>query len=522
MKKIIVPFDYQLKHIDDIIRKLAKHRKVLAQLPTGGGKTIEFSLIVDRYLKKNPDKSVLILVHRIELLKQAKATIDLMFPEYGVDYIVAGVKYVKRCHIYIGMVESVDRRAECMPGLDLGLVIIDEAHIGNFIKMHQIFDKEYIIGFTATPIAQSKKTPMKNYYENISVGPQISELIKLKRLAQNITRCPKDVVQENELMMDVRTGDFDIRQMGMVFQRPKYINNCYMAYKRYCLNEKTIIFNVNVEHSLDVTDRLNFSGFKCKHVDGDTPEEEREAILKWFGETTDAILCNVGIVNVGFDEPKVRNIIVNVATMSVTKWIQMCGRGGRYVAGVKETFNIVDLGGNSVRFGDWNEDREWERVFWEPDRPGKPGLAPVKVCPECLGLIHAARRQCNLPHLTIPNEICGYFFEPEEFVETKIFDEMKLMTKSIDIKELMDKNSQYKPYFTFYELGRICASKVKDRELTEEQRDFMFEQYFERVKEWFKLQFPKKPFKEEWHKNEARKSFYDTLSFYKSLTNKTQ
>jgi superfamily II DNA or RNA helicase len=218
----------------------------------------------------------------------------------------------------------------------------------------------------------------------------------------------------------------------------------------------------------------------------------------------------VGIVNVGFDEPTVRNIIVNCATMSVTKWVQMCGRGGRVLPD-KNMFNIIDLGGNSVRFGDWSDDRDWERLFREPERPGKPGLAPVKVCPSCLGLVHAAIRRC--PLVNMDGELCDYFFEPEVFVEDTFFSEMKLMTRNIDVKDLIERNKQlnFRPYFTFYELGRICASKIKDKKLTEEEVEFMFNEYFNKVKEWYRIQFPKKKFREEWHRSESRKNFFDNM-----------
>lgn len=515
MHKVITPFDYQISHIDDIIRKIGKHRKVLAQLPTGGGKTVEFSLIVDRYLKKFPRKTVLILVHRIELLEQAKVTIELMFPKYDVDLITAGVKEVNRSNIYIGMVESVNTRADGMELLDIGLVIIDEAHIGNFIKMHDIFTEELIIGFTATPIAQSKKTPMRNYYDNISVGPQIKELIDLCRLSQDITRCPNDVVEENSLLVSSMTGDFDIRQMAKEYQRPKYVNNTFLAYLRYCRWEKTLVFNVNVEHSLDVVERFKLSGFNARHVDGETPYEERKEILQWFRDTPDAVLCNVGIVNVGFDEPSIKNIIVNCSTLSLPKWLQMCGRGGR-VTPDKSVFKIIDLGGNSVRFGGWSDDRDWNRLFWEPPAHGKPGLAPVKVCPECLGLVHAAVRRCPLPSLKGEGS-CDYFFEPDAFEENRILDEMKIMTRSIDIKELIYKNAKFKPYFTFYELGRICAEQIRNKQLSPEQVEFMFNQYFEKVKEWYKVQFPNKKFKEEWHKEESRKHFYENIKMQQAI-----
>jgi superfamily II DNA or RNA helicase len=518
MKKVITPYDYQVTFIDRIIKQLIEHRVIVGQLPTGGGKTVCFSLIIDRYLQKNPDKTVIILVHREELLEQAKATIDNMFPDYGVDLIKAGVKFVKKCHIYIGMVESVNTRAQFMSLLNLGLVIIDEAHIGNFTKMHRIFKDEYIIGFTATPISASKKTPMLAYYKSIVCGPSIQQLIAMKRLSQNITRCPEDIVNENLLQIDLKTGDFDIRQMGIEFSRPKYVMNTVMFYGKFCKREKTIVFNVNVEHSLEVTACFNHCGFPAKHIDGETPMEERRATLRWFAETDDAVLCNVGIANVGFDEPTVRNVIVNVATMSLTKWIQMCGRGSRYIASTgynysKESFNIIDLGGNSIRFGDWNSDRDWKFLFYNPDLPGKPGLAPIKICPQCKGLVHAAVIQCKLPSLKEGEEICGYIFDRKKFEEDQALGRLVVITKGVDIMEIMARNEKKKAYFTFFEMGRAVVDKIVESgmRLTEKEYDILFEGYFDKCKMWHEKSFPNKKFNEAWHRDLAHKHFYNYL-----------
>jgi superfamily II DNA or RNA helicase len=528
MSKTYLDLEFQNVLVDNSIRKFKKHRKVLMQLPTGGGKTVIFSKIIDRYLKSNPDKSVLILVHRIELLNQARNTIKDMHPDYQVDFIVQGVKYVKKCHIYIGMVESVNTRAESMELLNLGLVIIDEAHIGNFIKMHSIFTEELILGVTATPIAQSKKTPMKNYYETIVVGPSIKELIKLKRLSQNITYCPKDVVNETMLQFDAKTGDFDIRLMGLQYVKPKYVMNTFMYYGKYCRHKKTVIFNVNIEHSLEVTDCFNFAGYPCEHIDGETPMDERERKLKWFAETDGAILCNFGIVNVGFDEPTIECIILNFATLSVSKFLQACGRGGRVIKadefgfGGKNWFTIIDLGGNSIRFGDWSDDRDWEQLFYSPPLPGKPGLAPVKTCPQCQGLVHAAVIQCKLPSLepdAKEGDICGHIFDRRKFKEDKFLGDCIILTRGINVEEIMNSSKKFKPYFPFYEMGRLAVDnfiKKADEEkivnITEEQKEQVFNIYFQKIKEWHKIAFPGKVFRESWHKVEARKHFMQELN----------
>ncbi|MBK7345805.1 MAG: hypothetical protein IPI98_02525 [Chitinophagaceae bacterium] len=95
--------------------------------------------------------------------------------------------------------------------------------------------------------------------------------------------------------------------------------------------------------------------------------------------------------------------------LSLTKFIQCCGRGGRvidedfierfhsdypYELSLKNHFNIIDLGGNYERFGDWSDDRNWKSIFYNPERAGD-GIAPVKTCPSCEGLLHAAKKVCD-------------------------------------------------------------------------------------------------------------------------------
>ena len=62
---------YQQKLIDDIAQAVASgHRRILAVLPTGGGKTIIFSRILKHAYENG--KNVLVLVHRRELLFQTQ------------------------------------------------------------------------------------------------------------------------------------------------------------------------------------------------------------------------------------------------------------------------------------------------------------------------------------------------------------------------------------------------------------------------------------------------------------------
>lgn len=511
---------YQNKHIDGIIRLLSTYRKVCAQLPTGGGKTVEFAKIAHRYHQKT-GKSVIILVHREELLQQTKKTIEAMFG-MTVSTITAGTKWVRFCPVYIGMVESVHRRAEMLP--EVGLVIIDEAHNAAFNKLHSVFTEEYIIGFTATPKSSSKKEPMNKYYHEIAVGPQIKELILLGNLCQNITRSPKDVVDRTKLAMAV-TGDFDIGGMASEFSRTRYIMSTVMAYGKFGKGKKAIVYNVNVKHSEEVTECFNFCGFPCKHVDGDTPAIQRTEIFKWFKETENAVLCNVGVATMGFDEPTVEIIIVNRATASMPLWLQMCGRGSRrideffitqhqheypYPLKLKGIFTIIDMGGNCVTHGDWSDERDWDYIFKNPEKSGD-GIAPVKECPLCGGFVHAATVKCTLPNEKA--EECGHIFNRKKYEEQELIKDYIVVTENIDVDLLIKENENKRNYFVFFEMGRKIVDGVSKigKQVTNEQKEAIFKEYFNLVIQWHKKVFPDKILREQYLKDFARQYFETTF-----------
>lgn len=453
--------EYQISGIIETVEAVSTKRTVIRQLPTGGGKTVEFAMLAQRFIR-NTGKSVLILVHREELLYQAQRTIKEVC-SIDACLITSQSKHYRISRVYIGMVESLVSRLDLFD--NVGLVIVDECHIANFNKIHSIFLEELIIGYTATPISANKKLPLNRFYKSIVCGPQIGELIDMGFLSQNTTRSPKDIVDATKFQIDVLKGDYNERQMSTEYKLPRHVTNVIHNYRRFCLRKKTLIFNVTIEHSNMVNDCFNACGYNSRHLASDNEHERRE-ILQWFHDTPDAILNNVMIATVGFDEPTVQNIIVNFSTLSLPKFIQCCGRGSRvideawlikhqkdypYEVELKNTFNIIDMGANHIRHFDWNDNRDWERLFYNPHIPGN-GLAPVKTCPECDGLVHTAVRIC--PLMNERGEPCLYEFQRRIVTESEKQQEMIIVTKGINVDELISRNKKKYEYFTFEELGR--------------------------------------------------------------------
>jgi len=496
--------EYQLELGNKVSTEVSSKRKTIMFLPTGGGKTVVFSNLIKRFNIASK-RATLIMVHRQELMYQAAKTVEEIT---GIKphLITSKTSQFRYAQVYIGMVESTMSRLNLFD--NVGMVIIDECHIANFNKVHSVFLEELIIGVTATPISSSKKDPLRNYYRSIVLGPQISELIKLGFLAQNITRCPKDVVDATQFQIDSLKGDYNERQMATEYKLPKHVINTCEAYFRYCFGGKTLIFNVNIEHSIEVAKAMVFMGHNARHLASNN-NEEREETLKWFRETENAILCNVMFFTFGFDEPTVRNIILNYSTLSLPKFLQSCGRGSRpideawiekhqhrypYPVKLKDHFNIIDMGGNCVKFGDWCDDRDWERLFYHPPIPGE-GIAPVKTCPDCEGLLHAAKMVCDLRNPET-DEMCLHQFERKVTAEEQDLEELILMTKGIDVEELIGRHKKKHMYYTFLELGvpvvEEMFKKHGGKQSAKTQRTY-FDKYYELCIDWYNKTLAKDP-----------------------------
>jgi superfamily II DNA or RNA helicase len=112
---------YQKQLIDNInARWEAGDRRVLAQLPTGAGKTVCFSELARQFL--DVGESVLILAHRKELIIQAKDKLETI-TGLPCGVIKAGYPVSEIFPIQVASVQSLIRRKR-FPAA--GLVIVDE------------------------------------------------------------------------------------------------------------------------------------------------------------------------------------------------------------------------------------------------------------------------------------------------------------------------------------------------------------------------------------------------------------
>ena len=76
---VIKLFDYQEDMKERIEKALRLHRSVMAQMPTGTGKTVLLASVVESFLREHSDCNVWIVAHRRELVSQIRETIERVF-----------------------------------------------------------------------------------------------------------------------------------------------------------------------------------------------------------------------------------------------------------------------------------------------------------------------------------------------------------------------------------------------------------------------------------------------------------
>lgn len=454
-------------------------RRLILLLPTGGGKTVMFAAMIARYIQRTP-KNAIVLVHREELLKQAR---QKLYHQEGIiaEIVKPGVKHWPAGRVHVCMVETAFNRLKKKSDWfkNVGLVVIDEAHLDNFGKTMPYFDDCLVIGFTATAISSDKRKPMNGYYQDIVVAAQIDELIACNSLCPNVTFNAENISREE---LKTGTNDFNEAVMGAVYSTSKHVHNTVKAYEEHCVGQKTLIFNCNIDHSKLVNEAFLEAGYNSCHFDSEMPDFQRLEILAWFARTDDAILNNIGILTTGFDDPSIRWIVVNRATMSLSLWLQMNGRGSRPYPG-KEFFGTIDMGNNWLVHGEWSTPRDWTYIFDHPLEPIEGGIGGVKECSNCHALIPVSSKTCKFCETVLRTDAQAVY--DQQNLQFKIVS--KRLPANINVVSIIEQNKARKSFYALHQIKHQLINHYRMDGITDEIAYEMLAMYQEKVEEWCRI-----------------------------------
>ncbi|MYY56754.1 DEAD/DEAH box helicase [Ligilactobacillus salivarius] len=307
-------------------------KRTLLVLPTGTGKTIVFSKIIEDRVRKG--ERVLVIAHRGELLEQAS---DKLYKSTGLKTATEKAEQTSLGSFYrvvVGSVQTLQRekRLNQFPPEYFDTIVIDEAHHAisdGYQRVLQHFEDANVLGVTATPDRGDMRN-LGSYFESLAYEYSLPEAIKSGYLSPiKALTIPLKLDLSN---VKQQAGDFSTKDLGTALD--PYLEQIAEEMKKQCFNRKTVVFLPLVKTSQKFRDILNKHGFKAAEVNGESTD--REQVLKDYEEGKYNVLCNSMLLTEGWDCPSVDCVIVLRPTKVRALYSQMVGRGTRLAPGKKE------------------------------------------------------------------------------------------------------------------------------------------------------------------------------------------
>ena len=360
MKEIKL-FDYQEDMKERIEKALRLHRSVMAQMPTGTGKTYLLTAVIDSFVSNNPMEKVWIVAHRRELVSQIDETVR-KFHSYSASNTSSLLSSVKAMSIQ-WLMRHYDEIEE-----EPGMIVIDEAHHAlakTYKEMWERFPKAKFLGLTATPCRLNGKG-FTDLFDVLVQSWDVPEFISKGRLATyDFVSIKSDGVTQrliDSLLKRGADGDYQNKEMDMLLNKKPSIERLYQSLEEYGKDRKGIVYAINISHAQKITKLYQENGVKAIAIDSKTPATERQQDIEAFKKGDIQVLVNVDIFSEGFDCPDVEFVQLARPTLSLAKYLQMVGRGLRVAKGKKNCVIIDNVGLYRV-FGLPSQVWNWKATF---------------------------------------------------------------------------------------------------------------------------------------------------------------
>ena len=373
MKEIKL-FDYQEDMKERIEKALRLHRSVMAQMPTGTGKTYLLTAVIDSFVSNNPMEKVWIVAHRRELVSQIDETVR-KFHSYSASNTSSLLSSVKAMSIQ-WLMRHYDEIEE-----EPGMIVIDEAHHAlakTYKEMWERFPKAKFLGLTATPCRLNGKG-FTDLFDVLVQSWSVPEFISKGRLATyDFVSIKSDGVTQrliDSLQKRGADGDYQNKEMDMLLNKKPSIERLYQSLEEFGKDRKGIVYAININHAQKITKLYQEHGVKAIAIDSKTPATERQQDIEAFKKGDIQVLVNVDIFSEGFDCPDVEFVQLARPTLSLAKYLQMVGRGLRVAKGKKNCVIIDNVGLYRV-FGLPSQVWNWNAMFEGKLKVGKKKETP--------------------------------------------------------------------------------------------------------------------------------------------------
>ncbi|MFT6581666.1 MAG: DEAD/DEAH box helicase [Alphaproteobacteria bacterium] len=352
--------NWQQEIVDKFPSIIQQHRRFILKAPTGAGKTVLASELVERFYK---NKKIIVLCHRLVLLEQLERALSKKHTVRKLTVSDSGPAFEGYDILLSTNMRAKDVLADAIPKADL--IIVDEAHrvSPNGTGYKRIIDEfetngkpdAQFMGLTASPERRTgdQRDQLHLAFDAIIDCANVEDLIAEGVLVQPVYR-PHFVHDLNLGSIDISSGDFPVAKLAPAIIKSSMIDYAMWAYQeeREKVKNKPVSawFCADVSVAEATLERIREMGVEAAIVTASTRINERMKLLQQHEDGEIEAMVSVGVLAEGWDNPHC-NIIVHLRpTLSKVLWGQSVGRGLRSAPG-KDKCVVIDVSSNWSTFG---------------------------------------------------------------------------------------------------------------------------------------------------------------------------
>lgn len=316
-------------HQEQAVDALTYAEPELISFPTGGGKGVMIAHVALRWTISHPGQRVLVGVHTVELVEKLAQDIGKVAPHLDVGIVNADHDDV-HAQVIVFSVQTMRNAKRRAPIVGAGLLIWDEAHhatAASYRAVTEHFAGVALVGFTATP-ERGDGVSLGSVWKRVAASRDISWMVRHRWLIPPYGKAVE--VPDLDLTRVKRSGgDYQDGALGTALADSLAPDLVARAWLEHASDRRTVAFFPTVDSCYTFAKAFERAGVDARVVHGGLPPAERRAIFAAHRAGEFPVLVNCMIATEGYDDTKIRCVLIGRPTRSRPLHMQIAGRGLR-------------------------------------------------------------------------------------------------------------------------------------------------------------------------------------------------